>query len=109
MTTLPSKLGAPQVEGEPFSTSNIFTDGDYLLYCPQGYNFDYCARFLARFKHTKKHRASFKKFLIRNFTPEEYLEMIDPNGGGMTPVEALRSKGWEDPRLAHLPADVRNS
>ena len=92
----------------PFSTSNIFTDGDYLLYCPQEYNRGR-TRFLARFKHTKKHRASFKKFLIRNFTPEEYLEMIDPNGGGMTPVEALRSKGWEDPRLAHLPADVRNS
>ena len=94
----------------PFSTSNIFTDGDYLLYFPQEYKYDpYTARFLARFKHTKKHRASFKKFLIRNFTPEEYLEMIDPNGGGRTPVEALRSKGWEDPRLAHLPADVRNS
>ena len=49
--------------------------------------------FVARFKRNKKDRASFTKFLIANFTCEEYFGHMEKFN--MAPLEVLRGKGYE--------------
>lgn len=75
-----------------FNKDLFHFDGMYLVYGSGQYTKD--ARFIARFKYTKRDKASFIKFLIANFTVEEYLAGMDAL---KTPYEVLRSKGWESP------------
>lgn len=49
--------------------------------------------FVARFKYNKRDRASFTKFLIANFTCEEYFGHMEKFN--MAPLEVLRGKGYE--------------
>ena len=54
----------------------------------------YEGKFVARFKHGGK--ADFKKFLIKNFTPEEYFGYI---GKQFTPLDVLKLKGYISPNV----------
>jgi hypothetical protein len=49
--------------------------------------------FIARFKYSKKSRGKFTKFLMKNFTVEEYLDLLD---SGMAPITALETKGYKE-------------
>lgn len=73
--------------------------GGYLTYTPTPGVYDSThvpARFVARFKYTKKDRAPFQKFLIENFTPEEYFSRLKVE---LTPYTILESKGFMFPRM----------
>ena len=70
-------------------------DGMYLNY---GLS-ESTKQFVARFKYSRGDRASFTKFLIANFTVEEYFSRLN---AGETPVGILRSKGWVSPMVAKL-------
>lgn len=52
----------------------------------------YDNRFVARFKYARAAASAkdFVKFLVKNFSVEEYFGLID---GGMTPAGALETKG----------------
>ena len=65
---------------EPFITPN----GHIVLGC-------HSARFVARFKWNRGSKAKFKKFLMKNFTPDEYFSRLD---AGETPLAILKSKGF---------------
>jgi hypothetical protein len=54
-------------------------------------------RFVARFKYSRpgENSRDFVKFLIANFTVEEYFEIVDTQR--MAPAEALRTKGYVSP------------
>lgn len=49
------------------------------------------SKFVARFKYTGRDQAGFRKFLIANFTPDEYFSRRE---AGETPVDILQSKGY---------------
>lgn len=49
----------------------------------------YQGKFVARFKYGG--RAHFLKFLVKNFTVEEYFALLD---SGMSPQTALETKGY---------------
>ena len=68
-------------------------DGMYLNYGSGQYTKD--ARFVARFKYNKRDRASFVKFLIANFTVDEYFSALKIDA----PARILRSKGWVSPTV----------
>jgi hypothetical protein len=57
-------------------------DGEYLRYN---------GKIVARFKYSKKLRPSFRKFLINNFTTEEYFAAKD---SGIAPFDIAEAKGW---------------
>ena len=59
------------------------TDGQYLRYEN---------KIVARFKHTTRLRKSFRKFLINNFTADEYFAAKD---SGIAPFDIAESKGWD--------------
>ena len=48
-------------------------------------------RFVARFKYAKGDKASFIRFLVKNFSVEEYFGMLD---AGKAPLEVLQTKGY---------------
>lgn len=54
-------------------------------------------RFVGRFKYMRPgaNSKSFVKFLIANFTVEEYFDMLEVKG--MAPAEILRTKGYVSP------------
>jgi hypothetical protein len=58
-------------------------------------------RFVGRFKHKSPaaNSKAFVKFLIANFTVEEYFGMLDGslNGKRMAPAEILHTKGYVSP------------
>jgi len=81
-----------------FSKENFHFDGMYLVYGSGQYPKQY--RFVARFKHCKRDRASFVKFLIANFTVEEYFNAMSDT----TPVVILESKGWVSPTIKKMKA-----
>lgn len=58
------------------------TSGSYVYYN---------ARFVARFKYMKSNIADFKRFLIKNFTPDEYFARL---AAGSTPLDVLETKGY---------------
>lgn len=94
-----------------FKKENFKWDGMYLTYCPEAgpipgveqlgeaYIYDKALGasvlrpqyFIARFKHVKRERPGFVKFLMANFTVEEYLHGIAQNS---TPMGLLQSKGY---------------
>ena len=49
------------------------------------------ALFVARFKYNKKDKAGFMKFLMKNFSVEEYAEMMKEMPA---PLSVLKSKGY---------------
>ena len=59
-----------------------------------GQYFSTSEKFVARFKYAaqRKRKSAFLRFLVANFTPEEYFTLTGP--GGMTPGAALQSKGY---------------
>jgi 2-phosphoglycerate kinase len=75
-----------------FNKSLFHFDGMYLVYGPGQYAKE--SRFIARFKYTKRDKSSFIKFLIANFTVEEYLSRMD---AFQTPYSVLSAKGWVSP------------
>jgi len=95
-----------------FKKENFTFDGEYLMY-----NGDFAGakmmmevhpdahaswegklkpEFVARFKYNKRDRASFTKFLIANFTCEEYFFLM--KSFNLAPMEVLRGKGYETAR-----------
>jgi len=51
----------------------------------------YDRKFVARFKYNKPLYPKFKKFLIQNFTPDEYFAEM---AKGVSPLQALQNKGF---------------
>ena len=47
--------------------------------------------FIARFKYGSKPWKTFRNFLVKNFTVEEYLDLANAT----SPIEAVRVKGWK--------------
>jgi hypothetical protein len=58
-------------------------DGEYLRYNN---------KIVARFKNCKRLRPNFRKFLINNFTADEYFEAKD---SGVAPFDIAEGKGWD--------------
>ena len=56
--------------------------------------------FIARFKYNKSDKASFVKFLIKNFTVEEYRDLT--NMLNLAPLQALETKGYIPPSRKNL-------
>lgn len=76
---------------DKFIKENFNYDGMYLTYGPD-------RRFVARFKYIK-FCASFKSFLIKNFTTSEYFSAYD---SGTSPLDILESKGFMTPQAKKL-------
>lgn len=72
-----------------FVRSNFHTSGDYLLY--EG-------RFVARFKHSDRDKPGFIRFLIANFTVEEYFKGLET----AAPVTVLETKGYISLTVARI-------
>ena len=66
-------------------------NGGYLTY---GEYFSPSEKFVARFKYAaqRRRRNAFQKFLIDNFTPDEYFTATGV--GGQSPLSALVGKGY---------------
>lgn len=64
---------------------------DYNIGGPSGKS-----KFVARFKYAKGGKSSFIKFLIQNFTVEEYFSRLD---AGEAPLAILESKGYLLPHI----------
>ena len=80
----------------PFIKENFRWDGMYLTYVTDPVTWAPGSRvFIARFKYSKRDRASFQKFLMKNFTVKEYLDAAKTS----TPVAILKSKGWVSPTV----------
>ena len=84
-----------------FFKEHFHFDGLYLVYGLGQYTKD--RRIVARFKYSKRDKASFTKFLIANFTVEEYFNAMDD----MAPGAILESKGWVSPTVKKMRA-LRN-
>lgn len=77
-----------------FIKENFHFDSEYLVYGPHMYGKD--TRFVARFKRNKRDRSSFIKFLMQNFTVEDYFSALE---AGATPAGILRTRGWVSPTI----------
>lgn len=78
-----------------FTNDNLWMSGDCLMYLVYGET----PRFIARFKYGKRGLGSFKKFLMQNFTMEEYFAEMDKR---IPPLRILESKGYVSPRKKRL-------
>jgi len=67
-----------------FVASAFDKSSEYVFYTVEGER-----KFVARFKRGGK--ADFLKFLVKNFSVEEYFSLLD---SGMAPVTALKTKGY---------------
>jgi len=76
---------------DKFIKENFNYDGMYLTYGTD-------RKFVARFKYIK-FCASFKSFLIKNFTTSEYFSAYD---SGTSPLDILESKGFLTPQAKKL-------
>ena len=68
-----------------FVKENFQMHGDYMMYALDS------AKFVARFKHMRAEAKRFQKFLIANFTVEEYFELLDKQ---IPPLRILQMKGY---------------
>lgn len=75
-----------------FTKQNLVTRGDSMFYV----NGTVEVKFVARFKHAKDGVASFKAFLIKNYTVEEYFNLLDC---GMAPLMIVQEKGYILPHI----------
>ena len=82
------------IKNASFNKENFHFDGMYLVYGPYMYSKD--SRFVARFKYSRRDKASFIKFLIANFTVEEYFGALEKQHA---PTEILKAKGWVSPTV----------
>jgi hypothetical protein len=57
---------------------------------------NYEGKFVARFKYARGGKASFIKFLIKNFTVEEYFGALDL---GKAPLQIVEAKGYMLPHI----------
>ncbi len=73
-----------------FDKSKFSYFGGYLRY--EG-------KFVARFKHVPANRAGFVKFLIANFTVEEYFAAFE---AGTPPAKILETKGYVPTHIKKL-------
>jgi hypothetical protein len=76
---------------DKFIKENFNYDGMYLTYGTS-------RKFVARFKYIK-YCASFKSFLIKNFSVSEYFDAYD---SGTSPLDILESKGFMTPHAKKL-------
>jgi ribosomal protein L31 len=92
-----------------FKKEEFTWDGEYLMYCGAwdgaklmmdvdpdahpSWEGKLKPTFVARFKYHKRDKARFLKFLIANFTCEEYFGHMEKYNMG--PIEVLRGKGYE--------------
>lgn len=89
------------MNGTPFVKENFRWDGMFLSYYDPATAehsrrvTGFSAQFIARFKYNRRDRASFQKFLIANFSVEEYYNARI----SMAPAEILKSKGWVSPTV----------
>jgi hypothetical protein len=74
-----------------FTKENIVNDGMYLHYAADGER-----KFIARFKHARDGAGTFKTFLIKNFTVEEYFAQYD---AGVAPLKIVEEKGYLLPHI----------
>ena len=72
-----------------FNKAGFTYDGMYLMY--EG-------NFIARFK--RGGMGKFKSFLVKNFTVEEYLKLV--NEFNMAPITALETKGYVSANAAKV-------
>lgn len=70
-------------------------DKDLFQY--DGMYLKYNGRFVARFK--RGGMASFKSFLVKNFTVEEYFDLYDRS---LSPIDILETKGYVSPQVARI-------
>ena len=75
-----------------FDYKNFRKDGDTVTYTDVRFPSYYDYKFIARFKHVPKRRVSFLKFLVKNFTQEEYFNRLT---NGEAPLTILMSKGYQ--------------
>ena len=75
-----------------FTKDNLWMSGDCMMYHVYGET----PRFIARFKYGKQGLGSFKKFLMQNFTMEEYFAEMDKR---IAPLRILESKGYVSPQM----------
>jgi hypothetical protein len=76
-----------------FVKEGFRTSGPYLY-------FD--GKFVARFKHKPGSAGTFRTFLIKNFTVEEYFGLLEK---GVAPLHIVESKGYV---LPHISAWVKS-
>jgi len=68
----------------------------------------YNGKFVARFKHFRPARSAscFVSFLCKNFTVDEYFNMLNAPMSGttrtMAPLEILQTKGYISPAQKHV-------
>ena len=60
--------------------------------------------FIARFKYNKSDKPSFVKFLIKNFTVEEYRNLT--NKVNLAPLQALATKGYVPPSMKNFDVEL---
>jgi hypothetical protein len=77
-----------------FDRSKLNFDGLYLMYDD---------RFVAKFKYQRRSIPSFKSFLARNFSVEEYFTRLE---AGESPLSVLQSKGYIQPFMRRVLLDA---
>jgi len=70
-----------------FVKDNFVNSGGYITYN---------GKFVARFKHARDGVSSFITCLVKNFTVEEYFELLD---SGKAPLTIAESKGYLLPHI----------
>ena len=79
-----------------FTKENLSVHAGYIHYQPHADSYYEGRKFVARFKHAKDGVASFKAFLIKNYTVEEYFKLLDC---GMAPLMIVQEKGYILPHI----------
>jgi hypothetical protein len=69
---------------------------DLIHICSGWISYGPSNKFIARFKYGKGGIKSFIKFLVENFTEEEYFGRLD---AGESPLKVLESKGYLLPHI----------
>ena len=72
-----------------FSNENLNDSNGWLSYGPE-------RKFVANFAKRGNGKATFVKFLIKNFTVEEYFTLLDC---GMAPLMIVQEKGYVLPHI----------
>lgn len=75
-----------------FSNENLNDSNGWLSYGPE-------RKFVANFSNRGGGKATFVKFLIKNFTVEEYFEMLDAN---KSPLSIVETKGYVLPHIKKM-------
>lgn len=80
-----------------FTKDNLHLSDGYLMYHPNGIGHTAWddRKFVARFKYGQG-GGSFKAFLIKNFTVEEYFAQYD---AGVSPLKIVEEKGYLLPHI----------